>query len=193
MNSRVLGPGGGLLAALILAGCVEIPPAAVQQRIRAGWEHPRAYAGPDEVTLPLTRAPDNKLYFTLLVNGHPVPVAIDTGARTVFDRPTLRGFGLTGYRTNGDFWGFGGSVRVYAGYVNELDLGGLKVEGLSVIMLDLADLRRSQQEASLPAVSGLVGADLLAALGARIDFDHLTLTLRKPPAAAPAHSDSSHP
>ena len=193
MNSRVLGPGGGLLAALILAGCVEVPPAAVQQRIRAGWEHPRAYAGPDEVTLPLTRAPDNKLYFTLLVNGHPVPVAIDTGARTVFDRPTLRGFGLTGYRTNGDFWGFGGAVRVYAGYVNELDLGGLKVEGLSVIMLDLADLRRSQQEASLPAVSGLVGADLLAALGARIDFDHLTLTLRKPPAAAPAHSDSSHP
>jgi len=193
MNARVLGPGGGLLAALILAGCVEVPPAAVQQMIRAGWEHPRAYAGPDEVTVPLTRAPDHKLYFTLLVNGHPVPVAIDTGARTVFDRPTLRGFGLTGYRTNGNFWGFGGAVRVYAGYVNELDLGGLKVEGVSVIMLDLADLRRSQQEASLPAVSGLVGADLLAALGARIDFDHLTLTLRKPPAAAPAHSDSSHP
>jgi len=193
MNSRVLGPGGGLLAALILAGCVEVPPAAVQQMIRAGWGHPQAYAGPDEVTIPLTRAPDHKLYFSLLVNGHPVPVAIDTGARTVFDRPTLRGFGLTGYRTNGDFWGFGGAVRVYAGYVNELDLGGLKIEGLSVIMLDLADLRRSQQEASLPAVSGLVGADLLAALGARIDFDHLTLTLRKPPATAPAHSDSSHP
>ena len=193
MNSRVLGPGGGLLAALILAGCVEVPPAAVQQMIRAGWEHPQAYAGPDEVTIPLTRAPDHKLYFTLLVNGHPLPVAIDTGARTVFDRPTLWGLGLTGYRTNGDFWGFGGAVRVYAGYVNELDLGGLKVEGVSVIMLDLADLRRSQQEASLPAVSGLVGADLLAALGARIDFDHLTLTLRKPPAAAPAHADSSHP
>ncbi|HTT57270.1 MAG TPA: retropepsin-like aspartic protease [Opitutaceae bacterium] len=193
MNSRVLGPGGGLLAALILAGCVEVPPAAVQQMIRAGWEHPQAYAGPDEVTIPLTRAPDHKLYFTLLVNGHPLPVAIDTGARTVFDRPTLWGLGLTGYRTNGDFWGFGGAVRVYAGYVNELDLGGLKIEGLSVIMLDLADLRRSQQEASLPAVSGLVGADLLAALGARIDFDHLTLTLRKPPAAAPAHADSSHP
>jgi len=193
MNTRVLGPGGGWFAALILAGCVEVPPAGVQQIIRSGWEHPRAYLGPDEVTIPLTRAPDHKLYFSLLVNGHPVPVAIDTGARTVFDRPTLRGFGLTGYRTNGNFWGFGGAVRVYAGYVNELDLGGLKVEGVSVIMLDLADLRRSQQEAALPAVSGLVGADLLAALGARIDFDHLTLTLRKPPAAAPAHSDSSHP
>ena len=193
MNSRVLGPGGGLLAALILAGCVEVPPAAVQQMIRAGWEHPQAYAGPDEVTIPLTRAPDHKLYFTLLVNGHPLPVAIDTGARTVFDRPTLWGLGLTGYRTNGDFWGFGGAVRVYAGYVNELDLGGLKVKGLSVIMLDLADLRRSQQEAALPAVSGLVGADLLAALSARIDFEHLTLTLKKPPAATLGDADSRLP
>jgi predicted aspartyl protease len=176
-----------LVVAAAAGGCVPLPPPTVQAQIRATWSRPRGYAGADAVTIPLTRAADNKLYFSLLVDGHPLPVAIDTGARTVLDRDTMRALGVPSYPVEETYYGFGGRVHVRVGYVNEIDLGGLKIEGLSVVMIDLTDLRASQQRGSLPAISGLVGSDLLNLLSARIDYDKLTLTLNKPRGAgAPA-------
>jgi predicted aspartyl protease len=172
-------PGLTVIAA-ILAGCVEVPSRAIQERLRAGWEHPRAYSGADEATVRLTRAKDNKLYCPLKINGRQITVALDTGSRSVFDLKMMRAFGVAVYRTHESYYGFGGYLNVQAGFVDEIDLGGLKIEGLSVIILDLTDLKRSQQMGSLPAIGGLVGADLLAAMSARIDYAALTLTLTKP-------------
>jgi hypothetical protein len=64
--------------------------------------------------------------------------------------------------------------------VEEIDLGGLKSVGKSLTLIDLTALKRSQEEGALPPVDGLIGADLLAVLSARIDYEALTLTLKKP-------------
>jgi hypothetical protein len=166
--------------AILAAGCVEAPSLAVREKIRSGWEQPQAYAGSDEVVLKLSRAKDNKLYLSLKVNGRLVEAAIDTGSRTVFDLKTLQAFGVATYPTRENYYGFGGYLHAHVGFVDEIDLGGMKLVGKSVTVIDLSGLKHSQTESALPLIDGLVGADLLAPLAARIDYEALTLTLRKP-------------
>ena len=171
---------GMLAVAALFAGCAEAPSLAARENIRSSWEHPLAYAGPDEVTIPLIRAKDNKLYLPIKINGRDMEVVIDTGARSVFDLKTMRALGVATYPTSENYYGFGGSLHVHVGYVEEIDLGGLKSVGKSVTLIDLTALKRNQAEGALPPVDGLIGADLLATLSARIDYAALTLTLKKP-------------
>ncbi len=169
-----------LAAATLFAGCAEAPSLAARENIRSSWERPLAYAGPDEVTIKLTRARDNKLYLPVKINGRDMETVIDTGARSVFDLKTMRALGVATYPTSENYYGFGGYLHVHVGYVEEIDLGGLKSVGKSVTLIDLTGLKRNQAEGALPPVDGLIGADLLAALSARIDYEALTLTLKKP-------------
>jgi hypothetical protein len=181
MRTRTLILPCGLVAiAAFLAGCVEVASPALREKIAAIWGRPPAYAGVDEVTIKLTRGLDDKLYFPLTVNGHELKVVIDTGSKTVFDLSTMRAIGIQGYPTGEAYYGFGGFLHVHAGSVDEIDLGGLKVTGLFVVMVDLSELMHSQAAVALPPIDGLVGTDLLAPLSARIDYDALTLTLKKP-------------
>ena len=92
----------------------------------------------------------------------------------------MRAIGVPTYPTSEKYYGFGGSLHVHVGYVEEIDLGGLKSVGKSVTLIDLAALKHSQSEGALPPIDGLLGADLLTAFAARIDYEALTLTLKKP-------------
>ena len=169
-----------LAAAAVFPGCVEAPSLAAQENIRSSWERPLAYAGPEEVTIKLTRGKDNKLYLPIKINGRDMAAVIDTGAKSVFDLKTMRAIGVATYPTSENYYGFGGYLHVHVGFLDEIDLGGLKSVGKSVTLIDLTGLKRSQVEGALPSVDGLIGADLLAALSARIDYETLTLTLKKP-------------
>ncbi len=169
-----------MAVAAFFAGCVEAPSFPVREKIRLSWEHPQAYAGPDDVVIKLSRAKDDKLYFPLKVNGRDIEVVIDTGSRSVLDLKTMHALGVTTYPTRDKYYGFGGYLRAHVGFVDEIDLGGLKLVGKSVTVIDLSDLMHSQTERSLPPIDGLVGADLLAPLSAKIDYEALTLTLKKP-------------
>jgi hypothetical protein len=175
-------PLSAMLAVVTLfPGCAEAPSQAARDPIRSSWEYPLAYAGPDEVTIKLTRAKDNKLYLPIKINGRILEALIDTGARSVFDLETMRAIGVASYPTSDIYYGLGGHrLQVHVGYVEEIDLGGLKSVGKSVTLIDLSGLKRSQTEGALPPVDGLIGVDLLVALSARIDYGALTLTLKKP-------------
>ena len=84
------------------------------------------------------------------------------------------------YPTRDNYYGFGGYLRADVAFLEEMDFGGLKLVGKSVTVIDLSDLKRSQIAGALPRIDGLVGSDLMAPLSARIDYEALTLTLRKP-------------
>jgi len=177
-----LPPAAWLLAvAALFPACVETPSVAVREQIQSSWTRPLAYAGSDEVVIPLTRAKDDKLYFRLQVDGRDIDVVIDTGSRTVFDLKTLHALGVATYPTRDNYYGFGGFLRGHVAFLNEINLGGLRLAGKTVTAIDLSDLQRSQTAEALPQIDGLVGADLLALLSARIDYPAQTLTLRKPP------------
>jgi hypothetical protein len=179
--------------AALLTGCVENPSPAARRRLAEFWGRPPTYAGADEVTIKLARGKDDKLYFPLKVNGHVLKVVIDTGSKTVFDLGTMRAIGITGYPTSDAYYGFGGFLHVHAGLVEEIDLGGMKILGLSAIMVDLAELVHSQAAVALPPIDGLVGTDLLAPLAAKIDYATLTLTLKRPPSTGDQNASPTHP
>jgi hypothetical protein len=181
MRAKIFTSCSGLIAmAALLAGCAEAPSPAARRRLAEIWGRPPTYAGAGEVTIKLTRGKDDKLYFPLKVNGHDLRAVIDTGSRTVFDLNTMRAIGIKGYPTSDTYYGFGGFLHVHAGLVEEIDLGGLKITGLSAVMVDLAELMHSQAAVALPSIDGLVGTDLLAPLAAKIDYEALTLILKRP-------------
>jgi predicted aspartyl protease len=169
-----------VMAALV-SGCAAAPSFAVSERIRSTWIYPEAYAGPDEVVIPLSRGQDDKLYLPVTINGRNIDVVLDTGSRTVFDLKILHALGVETYLTRDNYYGFGGHLRAHAAFLDEIGLGGLKLVGKSVTVIDLSDLQRRQGAGAFPHIDGLIGSDLLAPLSARIDYQALTLTLRRPP------------
>ncbi len=181
MRTSTLIPPCGLVAIVaFLAGCVELPAPTLRQKIADIWGRPPTYTGADTVTIKLTRGTDDKLYLPIKVNGHDLQAVIDTGSKTVFDLGTMRSIGIKGYPTGDTFYGFGGFLHVHAGLVDEIDLGGLKIIGLYAVMSDLSGVIHSQETVNLPPIDGLMGVDLLAPLAAKIDYEALTLTLKRP-------------
>jgi len=56
----------------------------------------------------------------------------------------------------------------------------MKIMGLPVDFLDLSQLKAINRANGMPEFDGLIGAELLTMLRARIDFERLTLTIRRP-------------
>ena len=166
--------------AAAVSGCVETPSFALREKIQSSWTHPEADAGPGEVVITLFRAKDDKLYFPLAINGRDVKVVFDTGSRTIFDRKMLRAPGVATDPSRDSDYGFGGYLRAHVAFVDEIALGGLKIVGKSVTVIDLSALKWTQIAAALPQIDGLLGADLRAPLSAWIGYEALALTLRKP-------------
>ena len=146
----------------------------------AGAEPTTYFEGPRTVTLPLSRAIDGKLYLRVPVMGRDLLLFLDTGASTVIDIGIARilrlplvdtgqqGFGLTGVA--------GKRISTHV----DMRLGGLKITGTPVDCLDLTQLKALSKSNGMPEFDGLIGAELLTALRAKIDFERMTLTLRRP-------------
>ena len=138
------------------------------------------FEGPSSVTIPLKRSIDDKLYLTVPVMGHDLVLFIDTGANTLIDLDVARrlgiplvdagleGFGLTGLA--------GKRIRTHV----DLRLGALKISNLPIDCLDLTQLRAVSRGNNMPEFDGLIGAELLSQLQARVDFGRLTLTVKRP-------------
>jgi hypothetical protein len=139
------------------------------------------FAGPSgRFTLPLRRATDNKLYLTVTVKGQPLNLFVDTGATTVLDLDVARRLDLTLVATKDETIGITGvgSTRHLA-FVDLL-LGKIAITNHQVSILDLSALKALHRRHDMPVFDGLIGADLLAALRARVDFDKLVLEVRRP-------------
>jgi len=138
------------------------------------------FEGPSSVTIPLKRAIDGKLYLTVPVMGRDLLLFLDTGATTVIDVNVARklrvplvdtgqqGFGLTGMA--------GKRISTHV----DLQLGALRITNMPVDCLDLTQLRAVSRGNGMPDFDGVIGAELLSQLQARIDFGRLTLTVKRP-------------
>ena len=62
----------------------------------------------------------------------------------------------------------------------DLRLGELRLRNLPVDCLDLTELKALSKANGMPEFDGLIGAELLRVLGAKIDFERLTLTVKRP-------------
>jgi len=138
------------------------------------------FEGPSSVTIRLRRAIDGKLYLTVPVMGRDLVLFLDTGATSLIDINVARTLGLplidTGQKGIGRTGIAGKRISTHV----DLRLGALKVTNLPIDCLDLTQLRAVSRGNNMPEFDGLIGAELLNQLQARIDFGRLTLTVKRP-------------
>lgn len=155
-------------------GILGLPLGAAAETVTAYFE------GPETTTLPLNRATDGKLYLHTSVMGRDLLLFVDTGAMTLLDMAVARSLGLKLTDTGQSGFGLtGGAGKRISGRV-DMWLGRLKITGAPVDFIDLAPLRALSKANGMPEFDGLIGAELLTMLRAKIDFGRLTLTLRRP-------------
>jgi len=143
------------------------------------------YSGASRVILPLRRAPDGKLFLTATVQGQPATLLLDTGGSQFLDLAVARRLGLDLADATEPGYGLsGGPVAVKLAQV-DLKLGDLSVTGLPVSCIDLGPLRDLHLRQGIPVFDGILGSELLATLRARVDYEKLTLELRRPTPPAP--------
>lgn len=114
-------------------------------------------------------------------NGKPVRMILDTGAsRTAFDIADITKAGeqlgekeekTTGLGTSG--------MESFFFEIGELNLGGLKIDGLEGIALDLSHVKKSYDEMGHSPIDGVIGGDVLVKWNAIIDYRKLELILEE--------------
>ena len=161
-------------AFLIGIGLLAVPVAAQPA------ESPVGYTGPETVTIPLKRAADGKLYLTVEVMGRDLLLFLDTGASTVIDINVARKLGVPLVDSGQMGFGLTGTAGRRIGTHVDLRLGALTIVNLRVDCLDLTQLRAVSRGNGMPDFDGVIGAELLTQLQAKIDFGRLTLTVRRP-------------
>jgi len=155
--------------ALLAAG------SSAQQKEPTTW-----FEGPSSVTIPLKRAIDGKLYLAVPVMGRDLLLFLDTGATTVIDINVARKLGVPLVDTGQQGFGLTGTAGKRISTRVDLRLGALKITNMPVDCLDLTQLRAVSRGNRMPDFDGVIGAELLNQLQARIDFGRLTLTVKRP-------------
>lgn len=160
-----------ILAVLVLAAA---PAAAIEPASNI------SFSGKSSVMLPLTRAPDGKMFLTAKIQGQAVTLLLDTGASQIVDVAAAQRLGLQCHDTPEAGYGLIGTVdKAQAALIN-LDLDGLDVWQMRATCLDLSGLRAAFQHYGEPLPDGVLSAEVMALLRARIDYDKRTLELRLP-------------
>jgi predicted aspartyl protease len=154
--------------------------AALIASAAVGAEPITYFEGPKTVTLALQSAVDGKLYLTVAVKGRNLVLFLDTGASTVLDIGVARSIGVPLIDTGQTGYGLTGIAGKRISTHVDLRLGELKLTNLPVDCLDLTELKALSKANGMPEFDGMIGAELLRLLGAKIDFERLTLTLRRP-------------
>ena len=116
------------------------------------------------------------LMVTVMVNGIPARMLVDTGAsRSVFDKDSIDKFFTddkpdfeeneqksTGLGTR--------DMQSQALYLDELKIGELVIRKYPAVVLDISHVNFSYEELGLPSIDGVLGSDILMKYGARIDY-----------------------
>jgi predicted aspartyl protease len=139
------------------------------------------FSGPSgRSTVPLQRSIDQKLYLTVMVKGQPLNLFIDTGATTIVHVDVARQLGLPLTDTEDETVGLNGVSGTRQLTFVDMALGKTIITNYQVSAIDLSLMRELHAKHRMPVFDGLIGADLLAVLRARVDFDKLVLEVRRP-------------
>lgn len=141
------------------------------------------FAGPGKLTLPFTVSREGKPVIAVQLMGQPRQLFVDTGATTLLDVGVARELGLHPMLAADGATGLTGVAGQRWLAVVTLKLGDLTITDYPISCLDLSALRALNQSQGLPALDGLIGADLLLILRARLDYGTRELTIRRPTAA----------
>lgn len=110
---------------------------------------------------------------------------VDTGAsKTVFDRNQENYFELADKQNKSDYQSAGinaGMVETKVGNIAKLKFGTIKLKNLKVALIDLGHVNEIYQRYHDKPVVGLLGSDVMANYGCRIDYMNKTISFQTKP------------
>jgi hypothetical protein len=139
-----------------------------------------SFSGKASVVLPLIPSPDRKVFVKARIRGQAVTLLLDTGASQILDAGVAGKLGLTCTSSPETGYGLTGSVEKAEVTLIDMDLNGLDIWRLRATCLDMTGLRKVGQQFGMPVPDGVLSAEVLTLLRARIDLDKMTLELRLP-------------
>jgi predicted aspartyl protease len=128
----------------------------------------------------LTQSQSGLLDLPARVGGSPATLSLDTGAgRTCLDRATVQRLALPTRATDRRAVGLGVAEETVSYVVMEdFWVGPCCLPGVEAVMTDFGHVNAAREELGDSPLDGLLGADILAARGAVLDYGALTLYLQ---------------
>jgi hypothetical protein len=139
---------------------------------------------PGDVAIPLTRLVNDKTHrvrYVLHATIHGVPLlfVLDTGADVslVLDQQRLHSLGLAP-TVSSSVQGIGGSQESHTGSIDSVTIGSFRLGPLDYMAIDMSAVNKRGYEEGFPKLDGVLGAGVLNAYGAIVDFGHGVLYLQ---------------
>ena len=132
------------------------------------------------VGIPTRRLKSGHYQAMAQVDGQRLSLIIDSGASTsILDNATAVRLDLPLRRSSTRVSGLGASAqRALSATLDDVRLGGLRLDSLAVMVLDLSHVNQSLRDEGIELADGVIGADLLAERKAVFDFTSGVLYLR---------------
>lgn len=132
------------------------------------------------VGIPTRRLKSGHYQAMAQVDGQRLSLIIDSGASTsILDNASAVRLGLSLRRTRTRVSGLGAPAqRAMSGRLDDVRLGGLRLDSLPVVVLDLSHVNQSLREEGIELADGVIGADFLAEREAVFDFTSGVLYVR---------------
>ena len=122
------------------------------------------------------------LVLSILVNGRPARMVLDTGAsQTVFDKTRIKKFMkqkqfeshdklLTGLGTN--------KMKSHLAMIAKIEIGKIVIRKYKTVVIDLSHVNNAYSQMKQKPIDGILGSDILKQYKAVIDYPNCHLTLR---------------
>lgn len=172
------------IVALVLAAVAVAAPAGGQSSAGAGvgsqsldgWMSDRGYT-----KVPLVQLPTGHFSVGGTADAIPLFLIVDTGSsHTVIDTERAERFGLTTEDRGEQATGVGLSTQnVQSGLLEDVEIGAVRVGSVRVSVLDLSQVNRVLRGMGNAPVDGIIGADVLMAGEAVIDYGTLTMYFKE--------------
>ncbi|HET7536279.1 MAG TPA: retropepsin-like aspartic protease [Candidatus Didemnitutus sp.] len=135
----------------------------------------------DYAAVPLRRGPTGHLSIAAVLDGAPACFYLDTGAgRTVLDLACARGRGLALTSDTPAASGLGTATMVtHRAPVRTFELGGVTEIDFLATVIDLSHVNQGLRARGAETMDGVLGADILEAREAVIDYKRLQLYLKR--------------
>lgn len=142
--------------------------------------HYLRYSGPARTTIKLQKSIDNKLYIITPVNGRALTLFVDTGASSLLDLAVAKEMGLQLTANAEKGYGLSGEGVDLLTTTVDMELGAMKLQGAPFACVEFTRVKAYSRENGFIEFDGIIGNNLLSGFRAVIDYDRMTLTLKRP-------------
>lgn len=167
-------------ALALTIGCTATPRQALPPTARPSSAMHSLLRDNGYVGIPTRRLKSGHYQAAVDADGKRLLLIVDSGASTsVLDNASAVRLGLSVRRGRARVWGLGApSQRALSATLEDVRIGGLRLDSIPVVVLDLSHLNQSLRDDGIELADGVLGADVLAQRGAVFDFTSGVLYLR---------------